>query len=245
MTICIKKAYNKHNYTCRKAVRLMTFDDLKTGQALELEVYLGESSFPVRTKVVGKSQGAILVEPYTYNGVAVDFTSDKLKNMSFDLHCIDDGTVSRMVWKNVDIKLISYGGKDYYGIHTKIFGSVAKSSERRAVGRIKLHGTGKVILDDKEHMMQLVDICESGFAFLTGERFATVGDFVTVTFSDKAQNTDFDMTLQLRVVRAMQNDQQFFYAGVLMDVPKDLLAYIYFKRLDQKKNENILKKEES
>ena len=220
----------------------MTLDMLTKGQELEMEIFIGESSFLIRTKVVEKYRGMVLVAPYTYNGVVVDFSSSKLKNITFDLHCIDGGAISRRVWKNVVVNLVSYEGKEYYGISTRIFGSLSKSSERRGENRIVLELDGKVIFNGQELDMHAVDISEKGFAFLTVEGFADKGDIVTVRFFDVAMELGFSMVIRIRLLRIEKRGNQCFYAGSMMERPNDLLAYIYYKCLDQKKQKNILLK---
>lgn len=132
------------------------------------------------------------------------------------------------------IELVEYNGREYYGIHTKLLGSVSKSSERRGGNRITLELEGQAIVGEQEVEIHAIDISETGFAFASKEKFANPGDVVTVKFKDEAKKTEFNVVLDIRILRGGIRGDQYFNAGIMTNKPHDLLAYIYFKRLDQK-----------
>ncbi len=213
----------------------MTFDMLQTGQRVQLDVWVGRVSSSIPTVVIGKTKGAILLEPYSYKGSVVDFSNAGFDDITIDLNCMDTETGSRIGWKNVNVKLIEHMGRQYYGVRVKSFESYAKSSERRGNNRMIIKASGVVAINGVSANMEAVDISESGFSFYTSERIAGPGNQVTVNFADTVSEREFNLKLKLRIVRVEERDGRFFNAGTLAGTDNNFLAYICFKRLSIKK----------
>lgn len=214
----------------------MTIEDLHAGQKVTLQVTLGESSFEINTEVVGTNAGTgILVKPYVYKDNIVDFSISAAKDMTFTLHVADSETGTRLAWKNVSLKMVNYKGISYYAIDSKAFGSIAASSERRETNRIKLYVSGQASFEGIKLPVSMFDISDSGVAFTSSQsQLLTIGDRVVVNFTDIAHETDFNMTLYIRIVRVEENENSTFYAGRILDPDKKLLAYLCFKRMEDK-----------
>ncbi|MCR5415406.1 MAG: PilZ domain-containing protein [Pseudobutyrivibrio sp.] len=217
----------------------MTIEQLKAGQEVTLEVIIGDSSFEIKTDVVGTNAGTgALVKPYIYNGQVVDFTKGSPKSLSFSLHCIDSKTKGRVVWKNVSVNLVKFKNVDYYVIDTKAFGSIAASSERREDTRVMVNNDGMVIMEEgNSFRASVIDISDSGISFIASDRSITIGDKITVEYSDVAHGSDFMLSIECKIVRVEANNRGILYAGKIQNKDKKLLAYLCFKGMDVKVEE--------
>ncbi len=215
----------------------MTIEELAPGQPVKIEVIIGHSSFELSSVVVGtdKSTG-ILIEPYLFENNVVDFSAYKKNDIVFNIHCIDKISGRRMAWRNVALSLINYKGKSYYSVDSRGFGSRAVSSDRRKDDRSMLYCTGDCNIAGKKFPINMIDISDSGLAFFAKEKFADKGDAVGVNFSDVAHGTDFFMELYCKIVRVEERTDGIFYAGTISEKHNKFLAYLCFKRLDEKQS---------
>ncbi len=216
----------------------MTIEQLNSGQEVTLEVIVGESSFEIKTEVLGTNMGTgALLRPYIYNGQVVDFTKGSPRSLSFALHCIDSKTGGRVVWKAITVSLVNFKGVDYYAIDTKAFGSIAASSERREDARVDVKSQGKAILDGiGDFPITVMDISDAGVSFICRDTRATIGDQVLVEFDDVAHGSPFSLGINIRLVRVEAKGDDVLYAGKILDGDKKLLAYLCFKGMDAKVN---------
>ncbi len=215
----------------------MTIEELAPGQAVKIEVIIGNSSFELNSSVVGTNNTTgILVEPYLYDNNVVDFSVYKKNDIVFNVHCIDKVTGRRMAWRNVALSLINYKGKSYYSIDSRGFGSRAVSSDRRKDDRSKLFCTGDCSFAGNKVPVNMIDISDSGVAFLARNKIVDKGDAVGITFSDVAHGTDFFMEIYCKIVRMEERADGVFYAGSILDKHNKFLAYLCFKRLDEKQS---------
>ena len=216
----------------------MTIEQLSAGQEVTLEVIIGGSSFEIKTEVVGtNADTGVLVLPYVYNGQVVDFTLGSPKSLSFSFHCIDSQTGGRVVWKNVSVSLVNFKGVDYYAIDATSFGNIAASSERREDMRVLVNKKGTALVEQgRSFEVEVIDVSDSGVSFRGDDLFITIGDVVTVNYEDVANNSDFNLSISIRIIRAEVEKNGIFYAGKTLEKDKKLLAYLCFKEMDLKGN---------
>lgn len=215
----------------------MTIEQLSAGQEVTLEVIIGGSSFEIKTEVVGtNADTGVLVLPYVYNGQVVDFTLGSPKSLSFSFHCIDPHTGGRVVWKNVSVSLVNFKGVDYYAIDATSFGNIAASSERREDMRVLVNKKGTLLENGRSFDVEVIDVSDSGVSFRGDDLFITIGDIVTINYDDAANNSDFSLSISIRIIRAEVEKNGIFYAGKTLEKDKKLLAYLCFKEMDSKVN---------
>ena len=219
----------------------MKIRQLEAGQLVTLEILIGGSSFELKTEVVGTNAGTgVLVKPYVYNNTAVDFTQGSPKSMSFSLHCIDPNTGGRVVWKNVDVNLVNFKGVDYYTIDSSSFGSIAASSERREDARVLVKKPGSAMMEDgRRFSISVLDVSDRGVSFIGNANRVTIGDKVEINFADVAHNSDFSLAIVVQIVRAEAEEDGILYAGKVLERDNKLLAYLCFKGMDRRANNNI------
>ncbi|MCR4694270.1 MAG: PilZ domain-containing protein [Pseudobutyrivibrio sp.] len=221
----------------------MKLEQLKAGQDVVLEVLIGGSSFEIKSKVVGTNLGTgALINPYIYNGQVVDFAKSSPKSMSFSLHCIDPITDGRVVWKNVSVEVVNFRGKDYYAIDVKSFGSIAASSERRTDSRVDVVRPGTLTMGKNKEIhfnVSVLDISDSGISFVANKTALSVGDEVEIGFSDATKTAEFDLFLNVKIVRAEAMGSEILYAAKILKKDQQLLVYLCFKALEIKSKEKI------
>ena len=214
----------------------MTIEQLQAGQEVTLEILIGGSSFEFKSHVVGtnESTGA-LIRPYIYNDVVVDFKAGSPESMRFLLHCIDPNTGGRVVWKNVDVRVVNFKGYDYYAVDARAFGKIAASSERREDGRVLVKVPGSALMEDGTRFsVSVLDVSDSGISFLGNSYKVTIGDVVEINFADYANNSDFSLAVKARINRAEAENNGILYAGKILERDNKLLAYLCFKGMDNK-----------
>lgn len=218
----------------------MTIDQLTAGQNVTLEVLIGDSSFEIKTDVVGTNDSTgVLLRPYVYNGNVVDFCAGSPKSLGFNLHCIDPHTSGRVVWKNVLVKLVNFKNFDYYVVDSKTFGNIAASSERRDDMRVVVKKPGSALLgEDMRVSIDVLDVSDSGISFIGGVNRFTIGDLVEINFADNAHNSDFSLAITAKIIRAEVEKDGIFYAGKILEKDNKLLAYLCFKGLETRIDKN-------
>lgn len=216
----------------------MKLQQLEAGQVVTLEILIGGSSFELKTEVVGTNAGTgALVKPYVYNNIAVDFTQGSPKSMSFSLHCIDPNTGGRVVWKNVAVHLVNFKGVDYYAIDSSNFGTIAASSERREDVRVLVKKPGSAMMEDgRRFAVTVLDVSDRGVSFVGNANRVTIGDKVEINFADVAHKIYISLGIMVQIVRAEVHEDGILYAGKVLERDNKLLAYLCFKGMDRKAN---------
>lgn len=220
---------------------MKTLADLSIGHHLVVEISFGESRIEFESTVTGIDVHGVYIKPYVYKDVVIDFNTLPYKNLLFNVHHIDESG-ARNTWKNVGVSVLKHKGQLEYLVTTKTFSKFAESGERRENNRIKLTGSGFVENNlGKRFQCTLNDISDSGISFFSNPGEITVADYLTVFFFDVAKDTEFSLKLKVRIVRVEERERGTLYAGRILSPPRELLAYIVMKRMEQKATETMYK----
>lgn len=214
----------------------MTIQDLRPGQPVALEVVWGEQTYEVQTTVMGSNDIGLLIKPVEYKGVILDFEAGHFKDMNFSIHCIEEKTGQRRVWRNVHIKVITYYAKSYYAVSVMSFGKNAQSSERRKNTRMKIDANGAIVTGgDKEDVPVIVhDLSDVGISFFVDNDYEIPSGVLKVKFKDTARKNEFDLRVDCSVVRHFHKDGRKFYGCKIVETNKNMLTYICLKRMEGK-----------
>lgn len=219
----------------------MLLTDLTPKQKVYIEVIVNDKSFELPSSVIQVTGNGVKLEPYLHNGSVVDFSLAIHADIKFNLHCVDETTQTRKMFKNVRITTEAFDGFKYYMVTVRKMDSIAFSSERRGNVRMPLQGTGYVTfipLGDTvptTYNVELYDVSEKGVSFYLNANLDISNTKVRVGFTDLVLDKTYDINMNCTIVRIVdKEDNKKFYGCRLDDLTKDILMYLCFKHIAAK-----------
>lgn len=214
----------------------MELTDLAEGDNIVLEIQWSERPYQIDTTVVGKSDSAIFVKPFMYKGIVLDLTSDRFRNMVFNLYGVDKRESTRLVWRNVQIETKTYKDEDCYSVRPSNSRKLPILSERRQNKRMKLDTEGSITFEEGEEEKQLLvklhDVSDNGISFFIQSGVKLPDKMIKIDFEDAVRGHGFHLLVDGRMVRRVPDGERELIGCKITQTNHDFLAYICLKRIE-------------
>ena len=200
----------------------MVLQELEVGEELELNIKWGGLKY-------------VLINPYTYGGNTVDFSSSSFRGIVIDV-IEKNHNGKRYRWPAVNVSTVKRFGRSYYLINTSDYKKLAKESERRNQDRVKigLRCVLSIYGDDGMYYGIIKDISQGGVAFIPEMDIAYEGKLIELQFADSVRGHEFQIRFKIRVVRKDMEDGKILYGCRIVEAQRDALAYLYLKTVDSR-----------
>ena len=178
---------------------------------------------------------SVLINPYTYGGNTVDFSSSSFRGIVIDV-IAKNHNGKRYRWPAVNVSTVKRFGRSYYLINTSDYKKLAKESERRNQDRVKigLRCVLSIYGDDGMYYGIIKDISQGGVAFIPEMDIVYEGKLIELQFADSVRGHEFQIRFKIRVVRKDMEDGKILYGCRIVEAQRDALAYLYLKTVDSR-----------
>ena len=213
----------------------MVLQELEVGEELELNIKWGGRKYELKSKVEIVDADSVLINPYTYGGNTVDFSSSSFRGIVIDV-IAKNHNGKRYKWPAVNVSTVKRFGRSYYLINTSDYKKLAKESERRNQDRVKigLRCVLSIYGDDGMYYGIIKDISQGGVAFIPEMDIAYEGKLIELQFADSVRGHEFQIRFKIRVVRKDMEDGKILYGCRIVEAQRDALAYLYLKTVDSR-----------
>lgn len=217
----------------------MLLKELGKGSAVVLELIWGNMNYKIKTQVIDTDETGILIPALMYDGVALDASSKVFQEMRFNLYGngVDD---QRICWKNLKLSNVQRERGKYYHLTVSVFNQHGGMNDQRGEKRIPMGLSAEIHIvnaeSDNSFEALLKDISNEGAAIFLDERLELVGTKLDLSFADEIREHTFELRGRYQCLRIVQQeDGGYVYGLKLLEGSRDLLAYIYLKRLINEK----------
>lgn len=211
----------------------MNIVDIKPDSEITVTVRKDSASIEFRTKAVEPFANTILVdEILDDNEKPISFKSDGIYIEVMSLN----HKQQPIIWKNVMIRHINVGGKDYHRIAQTTEG---RATNRRNAYRLPVNksAVAQLGLNTKGINIIIKDMSTNGFSFISKEDIEIIPPItvrITVTFDNKAINLSGIAIRKQKIA----NRKDFIYACKTNKFNKELDKFIMEQQREKAKQKN-------
>ena len=211
----------------------MVLQELEVGEELELNIKWGGLKYELKSKVEIVDADSVLINPYTYGGNTVDFSSSSFRGIVIDV-IAKNHNGKRYMWPSVNVSTVKRFVRSYYLVNTSDYKKLAKESERRNQDRVKigLRCVLSIYGDDGMYYGIIKDISQGGVAFIPEMDIVYEGKLIELQFADSVRGHEFQIRFKIKVVRKDMEDGKILYGCRIVEAQRDALAYLYLKTVD-------------
>lgn len=215
----------------------MKIQELKKGDSVTVEIMWGESSYELASKVIYSLNNDVFIEPFMYKNSVVDLGKNISQDMFYNIYAVDKDNNQRVQWKNVRIEMVTLkNGKAAYSLKTYQFAKNSITSERRTQERTVVNVPDIAYIEGKRVPIAIRDISSSGCSITCSSGVDIPSGNFEIEFSDIAKDEAYTILLQCKVVRRNNMGIDGFFGCQITQENKDLLFYMFHKRIDLQRN---------
>ena len=213
----------------------MVLQELEVGEELELNIKWGGLKYELKSKVEIVDADSVLINPYTYGGNTVDFSSSSFRGIVIDV-IAKNHNGKRYKWPAVNVSTVKRFGRSYYLVNTSDYKKLAKESERRNQDRVKigLRCVLSIYGDDGMYYGIIKDISQGGVAFIPEMDIVYEGKLIELQFADSVRGHEFQIRFKIKGARKEMEYRKILYGCRIVEAQRDALAYLYLKTVDSR-----------
>ncbi|SDB35170.1 PilZ domain-containing protein [Eubacterium oxidoreducens] len=220
----------------------MYLNELLAGERVFLEMRKDSSVYEVVTTVVGTAQGEerqALLQPFVYKGKVMDLGNQGVDNVVFSLYTVNENK-ERIGWSNVRIRMIDYKGNKFYAATSQKFHEISDTAERRDNKRIQIDRPATMLdrSENKSYQVTVLNISDTGIAFVTQDDIVLVNRHCRLTFHDEINGSDYELVVDAICIRKERMyNKGYLYGCEVMEASHQVLAYVYIKKIMEQYNQ--------
>lgn len=211
----------------------MKLSELIVGQQIVIQILWGEQKIEFFSKVLEVSDMSVLVTPYLHNDSPLELNIDAANNVICNIFVTSQQNNQRRSWRNVELQTIKEDGKVSYCITTNGFNHVSSHDDRRKHERVSVYKDAQICDTNTGERTDILinDISDIGISFTAKEAISVQMNQIVILFQDVANDKNFNMRVECKVVRKHNTDDGVFYGCRIINENKDFLLYSFILRL--------------
>lgn len=219
----------------------MRIADVELGTTVKLNVAIDGNFFEFDTTIRLHHKKSVFLDPIRKGNKLLNLQGE---NVSVSIMLIKDEG-KPLLWQQVEVECVRYKQQIFYSVSAELVG---EEHNRRGDYRLFIgeEMPVKVGSEQRERMVVLKDISNSGFAFVSTEELKEPeGLFVYMAYVSRLNEEICELDLFGKIVRTMNlDDGRFLYGCVLVKKNELIGHYINQKQMEQmaKRNQSMVDK---
>ncbi len=219
----------------------MRISDVELGTVVKLSVSIGDNFFEFDTTIRMHHKKNVFFDPIRKGNKLLNLQGE---NIVVSIMLMKDEG-KPILWKQVEVDCVRYKQQIFYSVSDDLIG---EEHNRRGDYRLFIgeEMPAKVGSEQRERMVVLKDISNSGFAFISQDQLKDPeGLFVYIAYVSCLNEEICELDLFGKVVRTMElEDGRYLYGCVLVKKNELIGHYITQKQMEQmaKRNQSLVDK---
>lgn len=212
----------------------MKLSELNIGQQIVIQISWGEQKIEFFSKVLEVSDMSILITPYLHNNSPLELNIESANNVICNVYATSKQNNQRRSWRNVELQTVkTEDGRVVYCITTSVFNHVSAHDDRRKHERVMVNKEAQIYDAETGDRIDIIinDVSDIGISFIAKEIISANLNPIVIQFQDVANDKNFNMRVECKVVRKHKIDDGFFYGCRITTENKDFQLYSFILRL--------------